>query len=292
MLKTRTAIASALAAGLLILPLTATTAAHAADPVEVLLFSNALYTDAGEEDLEMLGAIQATGSNVTVFDGGDGSVAAWTAALTDRDVLVIPEQENDSILNGALDTALAAYLRSWVSAGGHLVFGYFAGNLDVVDAIVGEGYDGLGSYSSGPYTLVTGAALPAQLQLANATDGIDFSGFTPQQLAVFSPVYTEGPTAVVAEVALGAGTVVLLGYDWFPDASDIASGIRADWDTVLGFYVLQASEPAAVDPVAPPAAPQLASTGAEAAPLIIFAAVLMLVGAGVVTAARMTARHA
>lgn len=294
----RALLAPGLAAGVLLSLLAPAAAATAAEPIDVVLYSNALYTDPSEEDAEMAAAVTAAGGVVTLFDGGDNTVATWTAALVDAEILVLPEADRGNYYLTAFGSDVATYLAAWVAAGGQIIVADFDETIPLVSAITGLDL----TTAVGPLidtaTRQGGAdlsALPASLQAANATVGLFFSDLTPEQLAAITPIYAEADAASVATVAVGDGLVVLLGYDWYPDDFDIAGGIRADWDAVLAHFVQLAAPAAVVEPEAPtdtaPAAPQLAATGAEAMPFLVGAAILLLAGAGTVFAARVSAQR-
>lgn len=299
----RSAIVPALAAGLFLALIAPAAAATAAEPIDVVFFSNPTYTDVGEEDVELTNAIEAGGGVVTLFDGGDNSVATWAEALAEAEILVLPEAERGSYFPDAFGSDVAAYIAEWTAEGGLVILTNFGRTLPLLSAIVGvEFRDSV--HSSDASELQIDAALPAVLEWADDTNSLYIPGLSAEQLAALTPVYAASLTIPVATIAVGEGQVLLLGYDWFPGTSDIENGIRADWDAVLAYFV-QSAEPAAEpvveeEPVAVPAdtpaaaadSAQLAATGAEALPLIIGASALLLVGAGALLAARASVRRA
>ena len=79
-------------------PFLALTAATAAPGDDVLVFSNPNVVDTSPAAVEgelrnVVAALEDIGFAVTEFDGGDGSAAAWTAALAGIESVVFPESE-------------------------------------------------------------------------------------------------------------------------------------------------------------------------------------------------------
>lgn len=275
----RTYVATAVTAGLLMVTF-AGTAAHAAEPIDILFYSNDTYTDVLEEDATMIAAATAGGGTVTSFDGGDGSVAAWTTALDGIEIVILPEGYiYDPSGSAALSTEVVDLIGTWVGAGGQVFLGAFLNHDALVSQLTGLDYSAAWDYSGAaePFTLQIDAPLPSELLYANGTDALETSGFTPELLAPFTPVYSNGTGVVVATLSLGTGHIVGFGYDWFPDEDDVTSGARAPWDAVLAYFIGQAA------PAAEPEGPKLAETGVAQSPVLwIGGGILLILGASLV----------
>lgn len=300
MLKLRHALAPALAAGLVLAPFTAA-AAHAADPIDAVLFSLENYTDHYQEDLEVLDVLERTADTVTLFDGGDFSAAAWEAALAGAEVLVLSEPDR-ARYDHLLRPEAVGVIIDWVESGGIVVITA----LSYQEALIAD-LTGLelspGADERDPFPRLGAVPGPDQVRWADDVLGYALDSLTPEQAAAIVTLYGSENVGVVGTIARGAGKVTLLAYDWFPREADIASGAHQEWDEVLAQAVLDwhvesvgddlstlADDPAAV--AADATSVELAATGADETALLIAAALLLTLGVGVVAVARAVARRA
>lgn len=262
----------------------------------ILMFSNEDYTSAGQpgrEDDQTFAALGTTGATVTRFDGGDGSAAAWTAALANVDVLVFPE--SDAIYepggSSVMSDDAAAVVKAWLSAG-HTAFGTGGySHLGLVNYFTGLDYsDVWGTGGTETWNLQnTNPDLPATLPNVNASDGLNqFDDWSTALSAPVTPIYlsADATNLGIGSFAVGTGAFVYVAYDFYPDPDDIDSGNTALWISALATLVDEAIPAAVVTPVVPVAVvtPALAATGADltgsalgAAGLLAVGAVLMLV---------------
>lgn len=279
--------------GLLFAPLLVTASASAAVPsqAQILFFSNPTYVHVDEEGASMQAGLAETGATITVFDGGDGSSTAWGAALTGKDVLVVPETFVPIWVSGGtpvMNDDAAAVVQAFVSAGGRAIFGY-NNNADLLSFITGIDYASVwnGGGDAEAWDLqITEPALPAQLPYVDDVDAVTgFDTWAPELLAGVNPLYVgDGGTELAAATfPVGSGFVAMLGYDWFPDGAPTSPAIIALWNIVLQYL--------ANVPVPEPA---LAATGVASSPLLwIGGGVLLVLGvAGIFVARRFRAPQA
>ncbi|MDO7880958.1 LPXTG cell wall anchor domain-containing protein [Antiquaquibacter soli] len=283
------AVAIAGALGLLVAPVALAAPAAAAPLTQVLFFSNDAYTDVDEEDAFWIDGLEAAGATVTVFDGGDGSAAAWTAALTGQQVFAFPEHDDD-LYNNAITEEAAYAIADWVKAGG-LILASSDYDFVLTSVVTGIDYTEVPDYSAdffGPWPRLTEffPGAPDALAPADGTTAYNSFFWTPEQLSVYTPLYAvddpadEDNSWVSGLFRAGAGGVIYLGYDWYPSPGQ--GELQAAWNA----YV-EAILEAGIPPVAPPA-PQLAATGSSVEPGLYVggAALLLLAGAAVVIVAR------
>lgn len=206
----------------------------------VAVFDNGTYVDtaggSGSESDTIQASLSSLGHSVTTFTGL--TAASFTAGLSGKDALLIPEQEN-SALAPALDVAAKAAIQNFVANGGGLIISAdYAGFLN---GVFGFGL----SYGSSSTASLTPAAAgtafaggPASLPPHSQT--IEFN--TATLPAGSATIYSDGAGSTVALIPYGAGTIVSLGWDWF-DAAPLGSQ-NGGWLTVLGSAVSQAANSA------------------------------------------------
>jgi hypothetical protein len=300
--RSRTQLIALAAVGALIAgPLLVAAPANAALPGgHVLFVSNPVFSDTGtgQEDAQTLASIETTDAVVTVFDGGDGSAAAWTTALAGIDLLVIPEAERAPVYvpggTSVMSDAAAAVVKSWVAAGGDVIgfAGYSHGPL--VSYLTGLDYSGVWFSSSSPggeweRQPAANATMPAAIPNVNYSGGLyQFNLWSAELSAPVTPWYlsVDGTNLGVGSFAEGAGTFLYVAYDWYPDSGDLGSGARAAWDAVLQSFFTAPTVPAA-----DPDGPELAATGADLGALGLGSA-LLIVGFGALLLVRVRARTA
>lgn len=246
----------------------------------VVVFSNDSYTDPEQEDWDIATTLLPGTSTMRVTDGGDGSAATWTTLLTGADVLVLPEGDNWSPggTSAISDEALEV-IRTWVSAGRTIVGTGSYDHGDIVSELTGVDFtSAFGDNSeNGPWQRVgSDTSLPDELPNGNYTGGLgNVSSYTPEQLAVITPLYASAAndSIGIAEFAIGTGRYVYHAYDWYPDETELENGVRDIWNGALGVAAGTSAPPAAEEP-------ELAETGAGLLPFAIgMAALLLAVGA-------------
>lgn len=251
----------------------------------VVVFSNSSYTDPEQEDWDIATTLLPGTSTMRVTDGGDGSAATWTTLLTGADVLVLPEGDNWSPggTSAISDEALEV-IRTWVSAGRTIVGTGSYDHGDIVSELTGVDFtSAFGDNSeNGPWQRVgSDTSLPDELPNGNYTGGLgNVSSYTPEQLAVITPLYASAAndSIGIAEFAIGTGRYVYHAYDWYPDETELENGVRDIWNGALGVAAGTSAPPAAEEP-------ELAETGAGLLPFAIgMAALLLAVGAAATVA--------
>jgi hypothetical protein len=212
---------------------------------EVLVFSKDDYTDEDQEDTDIRNALLPISNNVTVFDGGDGTDTAWTAALVGIDVLVLPEVDNTffwtAVDTPVLNAAAKTYIKSWASAGKLIIgtgsYSHFQAITDLTGVDFSSTQDRKPSDPSWVLQ-ISNDALPASVPLGNRTSGIDnYTALSDAQKAVMELVYYDSveDNAAVVNFKVGSGYYIYNAYDWYPDPGDDFSGARAQWNATLRF---------------------------------------------------------
>jgi hypothetical protein len=282
--------------------------------VDAVVFSNGNVVDAtvgGElahiaEDIATFGL-----ASIVEFDGGDGTPAAWTAALSGKDLLVMPEQEIDNFYRAGgspwVSDAAIAVIKAWVEAGNFLIL---AGSQSYTE----DAEDGGVYYGTAPlmsaltclaianeelYTLddeevdyvpaVELVGAPDPLPYRDGTYALVSDVFSAPLAAIATEIYTADVTVGGGQVlntlgaatfGVGNGAVIYLSYDWFWNDGDSGS---AEW-----YNVLQLAVSGALPFIPQPVCGQLAATGAEVpvAPIAAGAGFLLLAGVVAFAAAR------
>lgn len=280
--------------------------------VDAVVFSNGNVVDdtPGGEFENITGDLETYGlASVVLFDGGDGSAAAWTAALAGVELFVLPEQESGNFFTTggspwASDAAIAV-IKAWVEAGNLFIV---AGSESYTES--GEG--GSDYYGSAPlmsaltclaianeelYTLGfdgedlgpdyilevdLGGTAPDPLPSRNGTYPLVADVFSAPLTAITTPIYTADVTVGGGQVlntlgaatfGVGNGAVIYLAYDWYFPTEDSGS---AEWYNVLQLAV------AGEFPYLPqPVCGQLAATGSDVPVLPIAGGAGLLLLAGV-----------
>ena len=231
------------------IPLTASATEYAGSDSSgpnVLIFTKDPFTDTLEEDTDIRNALIPISSKVTTFDGGDGSASAWTIALSGIDALIFPEVDGttywDTTDTAVLDAAAKAYIKSWVSAGNLIIGTGSYSHLQAITDLTAVDFTGLGdnSLSNGAVwdLQVSSSTLPATVPNANYAGGItNYSALSSEQKSVTELVYynSDEDNAGVVNFKVGSGYYIYNAYDWYPDAGDVTSGARADWNQTLQF---------------------------------------------------------
>lgn len=298
MTRSLRAVAIGAALAVVATPFLALTAATAAPGQAVLVFANGAVSDdsPGSEIDQTIAGLEANDATVTTFDGGDGSAVAWTAALTDIDVLVFPEIEGGDPYyepGGTpwISDEAVAVIAAWTEAGGDIILmGTMGSNAPafLLDAISGLDFSSVWSTSDGgtPLQLVdTDSGLPVELEYADGTYPIiDVASWPEALLATLTPIYTtsDGTGLGVGRWTLGEGSFSYYAWDFYPwfdgeELSEENAAILADWYTALGELLTLALDPVVVP--AAPEAPQLAATGFDATGVVVGGMLLLAGGA-------------
>jgi hypothetical protein len=214
---------------------------HSAPPRRVALFANDAYVDAiespplsavGAEGVGMAASLVSRGHPVTPFTATDR--AGWSRALSNADVLAIPDLENASLHN-VLDAATREDVGRFVRNGGLLVLcangtGRAASLANaVLDLGLSEpGGGGVASAMTAETPGTPFSSGPANLPASNATSFV--SG--PSLL----PIYAAGGSTTVGWVSAGAGHVLVLGWDFY-DAAPAGGPQDGGWVDVLDLAV-------------------------------------------------------
>lgn len=178
----------------------------------ISLFYDGTYGDTGRENKSQRADLVDSGNTVTDFSGV--SDAAWAAALTGVDALVIPELERRDVA-GDLSAATLGAVNDYVSDGGNLVVTNAFGNaLKFLNAVFGTTFADR-SEVNGTSDLVAGgpanfAAGPATLNRKFSIDGLELA-----KLGGATSVYERNGVSSVFSFAVGSGNVTFIGYDWF-----------------------------------------------------------------------------
>lgn len=229
-------IASAiLGMALVAMPLAALPA-QATGTLNILEFSKDGITDPDEEDATMKGALEVLGT-VTMFDGGDGSANAWSAAIAGKDAIVFPEGEVYGDTD-AMSAEAATVVKDWISAGGRAIgTGAYdhSGFIDFLQGIdrsdvwcddsIGDVWD----------LQVESTILPATLPNGDYTGGIcEFDTWTTEQLVGVLPVFAtaDGTNAGMVTFQVGSGTFTYYAYDWYPNEDEALTVLPA-WNEAL-----------------------------------------------------------
>lgn len=244
---------SALVAGLSLLSLSAmfgvlgpAPTAFALDPngPVVLEFSKDPCTDSLEEDADIKTALEVISASVTLFNGGDGSLTAWTTALTGVDVLVIPEGQFFGCA-GAVSADAQGYIKTWVESGKTVLGTGAYEHLDFVNYMSGISFsdvwsdNGLDDENLNPWSRqVASSTLPATVPNANYAGGLEnYSTYSLAQKAFITPIYYSAgeDNLAIAQFNFGSGFFLYYAYDWYPDGDEATNGVRAAWDQALQF---------------------------------------------------------
>ena len=216
-------------------------------PRSLAVFDDNTYVDSSSsapnaESDNLQATLAALGHQVSRFDGI--GAASFASALAGARALVVPELENGD-LGSALDPAAVDTIHNYVTQGGVLVaFGDYSSNgISFLNRVFGWALTDNGS-STGNATLASGPAvgtrfregIPTIVATNNATHA--FASLPAEMRSL----YDASNGTVVAWAPVGAGRVVLLGWDWF-DATPIGAQ-DGGWVDVLG----RAIEEAVADP--------------------------------------------
>ncbi len=304
MTRSLRAVAIGAALAIAATPFLGLTAATAAPGQAVLVFANGAVSDdnPGAEIDQTIAGLEANDATVTTFDGGDGSAAAWTAALTDIDVLVFPEAERGQPYYTPGGTAwisddAVAVIAGWTEAGGDVILmGTILSNAPAVllDALSGLDFSSVWAVDDGgtPLQLVDPTTgLPAELEYADGTYPIiDVDSWPAALTDGLTPIYltADGTGLGIGRWTLGAGSFSYYAWDFFPwfdpsvpETLEVVEAWYAALGELLDLALGQVVEP---EPE-PAAAPELAATGFDAAGAVI-AGALLLAGAALIVVRR------
>lgn len=276
MRSVRTRVAALVGLSFVGVAVLAPTGAHAAPGDDVLVFSNSAVVDTspgvgGGEYEWISAALTDAGYDVTPFDGGDGSESAWTTALTDIEVFVLPEQEEGNFyepdsppswLSADAHDALVA----WIQAGGAMLQSSACDPIEVsvLSAAVGINYANVADCGAAEPSLrwINDAGLPAELDAANGTYGLNLTDMSSEQREALTVWYAGNDLddcdgSVVEYLAAGvftagSGRVAFEAWDYFNDSEND----QASWNAVLAALIDGNSASSTWTPASPPAEPE------------------------------------
>ncbi len=206
----------------------------------IALFYDGAYVDngafCGSEGTNLLNYYNGAGHTVTTFIGTTG--ASWTPALSGKDAVVIPEQENGQIV---LDAAATTELQNFVSSGKVLlIHGRFLRAERFLNTVFGFSLLSAGGTSSGSSALfgsipsssclASGAALPATLGNHSFTTFSTVASLPAGGIPVFGRF---GSTqASVYEIPYGSGKIFFFGWDYFEGGPGCPT-VDPDWNDLF-----------------------------------------------------------
>lgn len=208
--------------------------AQAVNTYSFVMFSKDGITDPEQEDATMKTALEEIGT-VTLFDGGDGSASAWTAALAGKDAIVFPEGDVYSE-TAAMSSGAATVVKNWISNGGRAVGTGSYDHGDFIDYLTGIDRDWSDDSTDGVYTkLVSSDSLPETLPNGNYTGAItNYDEWTDAQKVNVTPIYQDldNLDVAVAVFKVGRGSFTYYAYDWYPDNGE-ADTVLVAWNEAL-----------------------------------------------------------
>ncbi len=215
------------------------TAAKPAQATHVTVFVNATYVNysPGDPDAEASNIEDAAASfGHTVSSFIEITGADFTAALTDQEVLIIPDLEFGDLAPDLSPEAITA-INAFVTGGGRLViansdngpnataflntvFGFSLAEDDVNTGVPST----ITSAAAG--TIFEGQA--ANLPGNNAT--MAFNNLPPGGISIYNTAFG---ASMIYIIPVGAGEVVYLGYDWFQSDPPNAGQQDGGWTNIL-----------------------------------------------------------
>ncbi|SFB75623.1 PEP-CTERM sorting domain-containing protein [Massilia yuzhufengensis] len=233
----------------------------------VLVFDNGSIVDTSDTNEAESDTLQAalidTGNPVTTFTATDA--AGITAALAGQTVLVIPEQENGSLID-ALDESARNVLRNFVAGGGGLIIA--ADFRDTLNTLFGFSlvFDLADTSTLRPAAIgTTFAGGPATLPPSPTTGGFQLSSLPPGARSIYDDLLV----STVTLFNFGSGQIVQLGWDFF-DAAPLGTQ-NEGWLEVLDRAVAQVDGDPTNPPDPPNGVPEPGSVSLIAAALGAFA---------------------
>jgi Ca2+-binding RTX toxin-like protein len=209
----------------------------------VAVFDDGTYVDTNQSNFftaesdNIQASIAAKGYTVRPFTGI--TATDFSTALAGVPVLVIPEQENKELAPDLSGDAVHI-IRSYVASGGGLIISNNTSNFAAtfLDRVFGISV----TENSGPGTTTKQAAAAGTFFAAGPASlpNNDGTNFLTGLSAGAAAIYASGGNVSVAEFAVGNGTIVFLGWDWFdsnpPDTSGVGvdGGQNGGWQNVLG----------------------------------------------------------
>jgi hypothetical protein len=193
-------------------------------------------TDPGAEGSNAFTEIMALGYSPTSFNPTDA--ASFAAAIKGKRTVVIPELEGMSEAGLGLDEPTKTAIRSYVQGGGTIVLLAGYSGIAATNEVFGWQLE-FGGWSSSIFALNSTAAAgtpfaggPSSLDYADGSDAI-YMGQGATLPAGAKAIYTtDSGDAVVLDVPVGRGHVVILGYDWYDPTGNNAD-FYPNWRTVL-----------------------------------------------------------
>lgn len=199
----------------------------------VALFTNTAYVDyivgnSGSEASNMEALLAQRGCTPNTFTGI--TAAEITAATVGVTALIIPELEI-GWLSAAIDAAAQTAISDFVNGGGTLIISYPGSDIAFPNGVFGWSLvENFPVYSALNATAATGtpfAGGPPLLVDNSATEAFTAASLPSGAISI----YATGSDSMVVLIPVGAGHVVLLGWDWF-DAAPVGS-TDGGWNEVL-----------------------------------------------------------
>jgi hypothetical protein len=190
----------------------------------------------GDEGSEVKAFLEADGHTVTTFVGTD--TAAWIAATSDADIVVIPETGN-TVVPLTLSNGAMFFLRQFLVAGGTLIVdGHDADNVALMHQLFGDLRFGptLTEVDSTTASIAT-AGVAGTIYSTGALslpDNSSTSALLASSLPTFAVSLYENAAgdSTVAGFHYGRGQIIWLGWDW-NNALPAPGAQDGGWNDVL-----------------------------------------------------------
>lgn len=209
---------------------------------QVALFYDGDYMRIDPEADQVRAGLDGAGATVTLIE--DITADDWAAGLDGADVLVLPELAGDDDLGNDLSAAAIDVIRSWVEAGGRIVFFGSDPPWGSVNIILGTSFQYTADYSSvcspsgGPDPLACeltpdGAGTefgdgPASLEYLDDTSNAPTGGFPAGTQVIYEDATTGAPGVFVSPI--GNGALVFFAFDWYESEEP---ALQALWNEAL-----------------------------------------------------------
>lgn len=235
----------------------------AAQAAPVLVFDNGAIVDTSDtaeaESDTLQAALNFTGNPVTTFTATDA--AGIAAALAGQSVLVIPEQENGSLID-ALSEDARNVIRNFVAGGGGLIIS--ADLQDTLNILFGYNLNFIAADTSTLRPAAVGTTFaggPLSLPALPTTGGFELSTLPPGARSIYDDLVA----STVTLFNFGSGQIVQLGWDFF-DAAPLGTQ-DGGWLDVLDRAVAQVAGEPSNPPDPPSGVPEPSSLALLAAAL-------------------------
>lgn len=221
-----------------ILGLLLTVASLSANAADVAFYFDPAFVDQPQEATNLRTTLVNNGDTVTDLTGTTG---AFTAALANNEILVIPELQNGD-LNAALTPADRTEIADFVNGGGIVIVhgGTTPNDTNFINGVFGLSLSTDGTTSNGTSSLTAQAASGP---FAGAPPSLDnLSAVTLVTTATIDAIPdstvlyendSDNTQATAFSVDVGAGKLLFFGWDWY-DAPPQGSA-DGNWPALYGF---------------------------------------------------------